>query len=56
MTMNLANVTLEDKYTLNSGRVFVTGSQALARLPLLQRSRDAAAGLRTGGFITGYRG
>lgn len=54
--MRLADVTLEDKYTLEDGRIYVTGTQALTRLPLLQRSRDAAAGLNTGGFISGYRG
>ena len=47
---------LEDKYTLQSGRVFMTGTQALVRLPMLQRARDLAAGLNTGGFISGYRG
>ncbi|MBI2319428.1 MAG: indolepyruvate ferredoxin oxidoreductase family protein, partial [Betaproteobacteria bacterium] len=49
-------VTLEDKYTVDSGRAFMTGTQALVRLPMLQRSRDAAAGLNTAGFISGYRG
>src|SRR3990172_7863104 len=49
-------VTLEDKYTLASGRVFLTGTQALVRLPMLQRERDLAAGLNTAGFISGYRG
>jgi indolepyruvate ferredoxin oxidoreductase len=47
---------LEDKYTLQSGRAFMTGTQALVRLPMLQRVRDLAAGLDTGGFISGYRG
>lgn len=54
--MRLADVTLEDKYVLEDGRIYVTGSQALARLPMLQRSRDATTGLHTGGFISGYRG
>ena len=49
-------VTLDDKYTLDSGRVFLTGTQALVRLPMLQRQRDLAAGLNTAGFISGYRG
>jgi len=47
---------LEHRYTLGSGRVYLTGVQALVRLPLLQRQRDAAAGLNTAGFISGYRG
>ncbi|MBT5810749.1 MAG: hypothetical protein HOI19_10265, partial [Rhodospirillaceae bacterium] len=51
-----AEVTLDDKYTLDSGRVFLNGMQALVRLPLMQRQRDAAAGLDTGCYISGYRG
>ena len=54
--MKLANVVLDDKYTLDSGRIFLTGIQALVRLPLEQRRRDALAGLRTAGYISGYRG
>ncbi len=54
--MALAAVTLDDKYTLESGRVFLTGTQALVRLAMMQRQRDAAAGLNTAGFISGYRG
>jgi indolepyruvate ferredoxin oxidoreductase len=49
-------VTLDDKYLLNEGRVFMSGTQALVRLPLIQIRRDRAAGLNTGGFISGYRG
>ena len=49
-------VTLDDKYTASSGRVFMTGTQALVRLPMLQRERDLAAGLKTAGYISGYRG
>jgi TPP-dependent indolepyruvate ferredoxin oxidoreductase alpha subunit/Pyruvate/2-oxoacid:ferredoxin oxidoreductase gamma subunit len=47
---------LDDKYTAVSGRVLLSGTQALARLPMLQRERDLAAGLNTAGFISGYRG
>jgi indolepyruvate ferredoxin oxidoreductase len=47
---------LDDKYTASTGRVFLTGTQALIRLPMLQRERDLAAGLNTAGFISGYRG
>ena len=52
----LESVSLEDKYTLEHGRAFMSGVQALVRLPMLQRQRDAAAGLSTAGFISGYRG
>jgi indolepyruvate ferredoxin oxidoreductase len=54
--MALAAVTLDDKYSLESGRVYLTGTQALVRLPMMQRQRDVAAGLNTGCFIAGYRG
>ncbi|WP_369803243.1 indolepyruvate ferredoxin oxidoreductase family protein [Pseudorhodoferax sp. Leaf267] len=56
LQMNLRTVSLDDKYTLRSGRVFITGTQALVRLPLTQQLRDKAAGLSTAGYITGYRG
>ena len=52
----LAAVTLDDKYVLERGRVYLTGTQALVRLPMMQRQRDVAAGLNTGCFIAGYRG
>ena len=52
----LAPVTLDDKYTLNTGTIFLSGIQALVRLPMIQRQRDLAAGLNTAGFISGYRG
>jgi indolepyruvate ferredoxin oxidoreductase len=54
--MSALPVSLEDKYTLDSGRVYLTGTQALVRLPMIQRERDLAAGLNTAGFISGYRG
>ncbi len=52
----LSSVTLEDKYTLEKGRVYISGTQALVRLPMLQKARDLKAGLNTAGFISGYRG
>jgi indolepyruvate ferredoxin oxidoreductase len=52
----LENVTLDDKYSLESGRAFMSGVQALVRLPMLQKKRDAMNGLNTAGFISGYRG
>lgn len=54
--MALARVSLDDKYTLDRGNAFMTGIQALVRLPIMQRQRDAAAGLKTGCYISGYRG
>jgi indolepyruvate ferredoxin oxidoreductase len=51
-----AEYALEDRYRLESGRVFLTGVQALVRLPMMQQHRDRAAGLDTAGFISGYRG
>jgi indolepyruvate ferredoxin oxidoreductase len=47
---------LEHRYTRERGRVYLTGVQALVRLPLMQRRRDLAEGLSTAGFISGYRG
>ena len=52
----LEHITLDDKYTLDRGRAFMSGVQALVRLPMLQQQRDRAAGLDTAGFISGYRG
>jgi indolepyruvate ferredoxin oxidoreductase len=52
----LASASLDDKYTLEQGRVYMSGVQALVRLPMLQKARDRAAGLNTAGFISGYRG
>lgn len=49
-------LTLDDKYTLQQGRAYLTGIQALVRLPLDQVRRDRAANLRTGAFISGYEG
>ena len=55
-SVSLAKVSLDDKYALELGQVFLTGTQALVRLPMLQRQRDQAAGLNTGCYISGYRG
>ena len=50
------SVSLEDKYTLGAGRVYLTGYQALVCLLMIQKERDVAAGLNTAGFVSGYRG
>ncbi|MBS0324841.1 MAG: indolepyruvate ferredoxin oxidoreductase family protein [Proteobacteria bacterium] len=52
----MKQVTLEDKYTARTGRVYLSGAQALVRLPLMQRQRDVMAGLNTAGYISGYTG
>ncbi|MEP3331750.1 indolepyruvate ferredoxin oxidoreductase family protein [Sedimentitalea sp.] len=53
---NLTTYQLDDRYALTQGRVFLTGTQALARIMLDQARRDKAAGRNTAGFISGYRG
>lgn len=47
---------LADNLTADSGRIFLTGTQALVRMLLAQRQADRQAGLNTAGFVTGYRG
>ena len=48
--------TLDHKYTRSEGRIYLSGVQALVRLPLMQRLRDAAEGIDSAGFVSGYRG
>ncbi|WP_018698417.1 indolepyruvate ferredoxin oxidoreductase family protein [Amorphus coralli] len=47
---------IEERFTRTSGRIHLTGTQALVRVLIDQRRRDREAGLRTGGFVSGYRG
>ena len=54
--MALAAASLDDRYERESGALYLTGSQALVRLALMQKARDRRAGLHTGCFISGYRG
>ena len=49
-------ISLDDKYVADQGRIYLTGVQALVRLPMVQRRLDRAAGLNTSGFVSGYRG
>ncbi len=56
MGINQGPISLDQKYTQGTGHVFLTGIQALVRLPMAQIRRDRAAGLNTAGFISGYRG
>ncbi len=55
-TPSLRPVSLDDKYDLSRDQVFVTGTQAVIRMLLMQQARDRAAGLDTAGFVSGYRG
>ncbi|MDH3690772.1 MAG: indolepyruvate ferredoxin oxidoreductase family protein, partial [Gammaproteobacteria bacterium] len=54
--MALAAVSLDDKYQRERGAIYITGSQALVRLAMMQFARDRGAGLNTACFISGYRG
>jgi len=47
---------LDDRYTVDQGKILVSGTQALVRLPMIQRQRDLARGLNTAGYVSGYRG
>ena len=49
-------VSLSDKYDLTKNQIYVSGTQAVIRMLLMQKARDEAAGLKTSGFISGYRG
>jgi indolepyruvate ferredoxin oxidoreductase len=52
----MKDVKLTDKFTINQGRILISGTQALVKLPTLQKLLDEKAGLNTAGFISGYRG
>jgi len=52
----LNDVKLDDKYDLSKSTIFLSGTQAVVRLSMMQKARDAAAGLNTAGYVTGYRG
>jgi indolepyruvate ferredoxin oxidoreductase len=54
--VTLHDVALDDKYDLSKERIFLSGAQAVIRMLLMQRERDRLAGLRTAGFVSGYRG
>ena len=54
--MSKRKISLNDKYALDTTRAYLTGIEALVRLPILQHQRDLEAGLNTAGFISGYRG
>ncbi len=52
----IRKVSLDDKYALDRARAYMTGIEALVRLPMLQHQRDRQRGLNTAAFISGYRG
>jgi indolepyruvate ferredoxin oxidoreductase len=54
--MSVDKTDLGDKWSAQSGRFYMTGTQALVKLLMMQAERDKAAGLDTGGFVSGYRG
>ena len=54
--MALKPVKLDDKFDLSKSHVFMTGTQAIVRLTLMQHARDKREGLNTAGYVTGYRG
>ncbi|TYC52323.1 indolepyruvate ferredoxin oxidoreductase family protein [Rhodobacterales bacterium] len=56
MNVHRPPVSLEDKYVADEGQVYLTGIQALVRLALDRARLDRLSGLKTGGFISGYRG
>ncbi|MSQ60538.1 MAG: indolepyruvate ferredoxin oxidoreductase family protein [Betaproteobacteria bacterium] len=53
---SLRDVSLDDKFLLQTGRIFITGTQALVRIPMMQHLRDKSEGFNTAGYVTGYRG
>ncbi len=52
----IKRISLDDKYALDKARAYMTGVEALVRLPMLQHQRDQQRGLNTAAFISGYRG
>ena len=56
VSTSLRSVSLDDKYALDTTRAYMTGIEALVRLPILQHQRDLERGLNTAGFVSGYRG
>ncbi len=54
--MELLPVSLSDRFDLTKTQVLLSGTQALVRLPMMQKLRDTAAGHNTAGYVTGYRG
>ena len=53
---DLSDYELADRYRREDGRVFLSGVQAIARLPIDQIRIDRANGLDTAAFVSGYQG
>lgn len=49
-------ISLQDRWTVERGRIVISGNQAIARVLLDQLKMDRANGLKTGGYVSGYRG
>tara|TARA_R110000782_G_scaffold78276_9_gene155692 strand:- start:126692 stop:130189 length:3498 start_codon:yes stop_codon:yes gene_type:complete len=56
LSADATTISLDDKWTAESGHVVINGSQIIARILLIQKERDRRNGLNTAGYITGYRG
>ncbi|MFN5085692.1 MAG: indolepyruvate ferredoxin oxidoreductase family protein [Novosphingobium sp.] len=56
MTAPMTDWALADRYDRHEGRLYLSGTQALVKLALLQRELDRRAGIDSAGFISGYRG
>ena len=56
VSATIPNISLDDKWLVEEGRVMINGTQAIARVLLAQKALDEKAGLRTAGYISGYRG
>jgi indolepyruvate ferredoxin oxidoreductase len=54
--MKLRDVTLSDRYRFDEDKVLLSGTQALVRILIMQCELDRRAGLKTEGFVSGYRG
>ncbi|SLN47944.1 indolepyruvate ferredoxin oxidoreductase [Roseovarius albus] len=54
--MTRQQVSLDDRFDLDKSQILLNGTQALVRLVLMQAQRDRAAGLKTAGYVSGYRG
>lgn len=52
----MTQFSLSDRYAVTRGRIFLSGMQALVRLPVDIARRDRLLGRNTAGYISGYEG